>query len=299
MWSSLLLTDAGSDPVIFSGVSIIPAEDPIMLCDGVERAEVDHVLVVAPKSLARPLRLGVGISVGRRPDLAITWMVSEHAPLAILSAIALAQAATDQPAIGVDLIRRLLANTWSGAWSHSVAKLDEPNPRLSQHLRSLLPGSGFLIRQSPLPAVLSQPRTDDVPSAGLDRVLLVQDGVVPAPVVKRLSQAAGITAVRQVALPGRWTSVYGTDRTGQLCLMPADAHALMEPVGHRCPSCLLAQTTVVCPYCRVLNQTAATPVPIPASLAALSDEPSLTTAQMSISAISEGRFRSSNSGGTA
>jgi hypothetical protein len=299
MWSSLLLADAGSDPVLFSGVSIIPAEDPILLFDTVERADVDHVLIVAPRSLIRPLRLGVSITVGRRPDIAVTWMISEHAPLAILSALALARTATDEPAIGVDLVRQLLARSWSGAWSHSVAKLAEPSPRLSQHLRSLLPGSGFLIRQSPLPAVLSQPRTDDVPSAGIDRVLLVQDGAVPPPLAKRLSGAAGVSAVRQVALPGRWRSVYGTDRTGQLALLPADAHALIEPADQRCPSCLLIQSTAVCPYCRVLNQSAERTAPIALPVQVGSDQPAATTSQMSLSAIRGDRFRSTNSGGPA
>src|SRR3954468_13646153 len=125
MWSSLLLTDAGSDPVQFSGVGVVPSGDPMMLTDGVERAEADHVLVVAPRALIRSLRVGVTIAAGRRPGVALTWLASEHAPLALLSAVVLARAATDDPAIGVDLTRKLLTETWSGAWTNSVAKLNE------------------------------------------------------------------------------------------------------------------------------------------------------------------------------
>ena len=270
MWSSLLLADAGSDPVLFSGVSVVPAGDPIVLADAVDRADVDHLLVVAPRSLVRPLRFGVTIAAGRRPNVSLTWLVSEHAPLAILSALALARAATDEPAIGVELTQRVLAGSWSGAWTNSVAKLGEPNPRLTQHLRSMLPGSGFLIRQAPLPSVLGKARTDDVPGAGLDRILLVEDGAVPAPIAQRLSTAERVTAVRQVTLPGSWTSVYGTDRTGQLALMPADPQTLIGPVGHTCPSCRLRQIGVFCPYCRIVNHRLAPAVPVSSSLAQLS-----------------------------
>lgn len=252
MWSCLLLTDAESDPVVFSGVAVVPAGDPIALVDAVNRAGTEHCLIVAPPALAAALHLGVTIVAGRRPELMISSMITEHAPLAILSALALARAATDEPAIGVELTRRLLANSWSGAWTASVAKLDSPNPSLGQHLRSLLPGSGFLLRQAPEPAVLGQPHPDDVPPAGRDRVLLVQDDGVPTPIAERLAAAEGVTAVRQVALPGDWLSVYGTDRVGQLALMPADPHTLINAPTHRCPACRLELITGVCPFCHVV-----------------------------------------------
>jgi hypothetical protein len=259
MWSCLLLTDPGGDPVVFSGVTVVPAGDPILLVDAVSRAGSGHLLVVAPAVMSTALQTGVTIATGHRPDLSLSWLTSEHAPLAILSALALARAATGEPGIGVELTRRLLAAAWSGAWTESVARLNQPNPRLSQHLRSLLPGSGFLLRQSPAPAVLGRPGPDDVPPVGLDRVLLVQDVRVPTPVTHRLSQSDGVAAVRQVALPGSWTSVYGTDRTGQLALVPADPQPLIGPVTHQCPACFLDLISPVCPFCRIVaRQVAAT-----------------------------------------
>jgi hypothetical protein len=256
MWSCLLLTDTGGDPVVFSGVSVVPAGDPIVLLDAVIRAGSDHLLIVAPPALLTPMQTGVTIAAGRRPDLSLSWLASEHAPLAILSALALARATTEEPGIGVELTRRLLASAWSGAWTGSVAKLNSPNPKLTQHLRSWFPGSGFLLRQSPEPAVLGKPRQGDVPSVGLDRVLLIQDAGVPSPVAERLSGADGVSAVRQVALPGAWTSVYGTDRTGQLALMPAEPRPMIGTVSHRCPACRLDLISAVCPFCRIV----ATPV---------------------------------------
>lgn len=264
MWSCLLLTDTGGDPVVFSGVSVVPAGDPIVLLDAVIQAGSDHLLIVAPPALLTPMQTGVTIAAGRRPDLSLSWLASEHAPLAILSALALARATTEEPGIGVELTRRLLASAWSGAWTGSVAKLNSPNPKLTQHLRSWLPGSGFLLRQSPEPAVLGKPRQGDVPSVGLDRVLLIQDAGVPSPVAERLSGADGVSAVRQVALPGAWTSVYGTDRTGQLALMPAEPRPMIGTVSHRCPACRLDLISAVCPFCRIV----ATPVKPTAGTAA-------------------------------
>src|SRR5687768_8865311 len=135
MWSCLLLTDSGGDPVVFSGVSVVPAGDPIVLLDAITRAATGHLLVVAPPGLAAAMHTGVTIAAGRRPELSISSLISRHAPLAILSAMALSRAATDEPAIGVTLTQRILESSWSGAWSGSVTKLNEPNPRFSQHLR--------------------------------------------------------------------------------------------------------------------------------------------------------------------
>jgi hypothetical protein len=241
---------------VFSGVSIVPAGDPILLLDAVRQAGAEHLLVVAPPVLTAPLHTGLAITGGRCPELSLSWLTSEHSPLAILSALMLARAATDAPAVGIELTRRLLANSWSGAWTESVAKLNRPNPRLMQHLRSLLPGSGFLIRQAPDPVVLAKPRPDDVPPAGLARVLLVQDSGVPQPIIERLSQSDSVTAVRQVALPGVWASVYGTEQTGQVALMPAEPARLNGPITHRCPACLLDLLSPVCPFCRVVAREA-------------------------------------------
>ena len=253
MWSCLLLADAGSESITFSGVSVVAADGPMALSDGLDRLGPGPVLVVAPRSLAEPLRLGLTVAAGRRPDLALTGTVSDHAPLAILSALALALTTTDEPAVGVELAHRLLAQAWSGAWSGSVAKLENPSPRLAQHLRSMLPGAGFLIRQAPLPQVLGPPRPDDVPSVGRDRVLLVEDGAVPPEFVRRLSETESVSAVRPVALPGRWTSVYGSDRTGQLALMPAAPQTLIGSITQHCPTCGLNQVAAVCPFCRNVN----------------------------------------------
>ena len=256
MWSCLLLTDAASQPAGFGGLTLVPADDPIALVDAIGAVASGHVLVAAPRSLSVALATGLTITAGRWPLLRTTSLVSEHAPLAVLAAMSQARQVTDDPMLGVALVRRLLESAWSGAWTESVAALARPVPSFSQHLRSLLPGSGFLLRQEPGPAVLAGPRDDDVPTVGLGRVLLVEQGRVPGPVAERLSKAVGVSAVQQVTVPGRWTSVYGTDRTGQVALLPADPAQLLGLVTHRCPACGSGLADPVCPFCRVLGHPA-------------------------------------------
>lgn len=121
MWACLMLADPGADPVVFSSVNLVPAGDPIALLDALGQTAAGHALVVAPPALSAVLESAVTIAVGRRPELAITSLISEHSPLAILSALTLARSATTDPAIGVHLTQRLLDRSWSGAWTTSLA----------------------------------------------------------------------------------------------------------------------------------------------------------------------------------
>jgi hypothetical protein len=267
MWSCVLLTDAAAEATDVSGVGIVPVgtgRDLIAAVDAVGHRASTHVVVAAPAALATELATTTTVAAGRWPDLRLARLVSPHAPLAILSALALARATTDWPAFGVGLANALLQRSWSGAWTPDVSRLAHPAPSLAQHARSLLPGSGFLVRQAPDAAVLGgEPAADDVPPAGLDRVLLAEHGpgqdagvsTVPADVVDRLARATGVTATRQLAVPGSWTSVYGTARAAQLALVPAQPSDLLAAVSHHCPSCGLEQPAAVCPFCHVIGRS--------------------------------------------
>jgi hypothetical protein len=257
MWSCVLLTDAVATPADLAGVAVVPAgtgPDLMAAVDALGRHATGHVLVAAPRALAAELATTATVAAGRWPDLRLARLESDHAPLAILSALALARATTDWPAFGVGLAEALLRRAWSGVWTPDLAKLPHAGPSLVQHARSLLPGSGFLVRQGPDPGVLGrEPAPDDVPPAGLDRVLLVEEDAVPPEVADRLAAGDRVTATRHLRLPGRWTSVYGTPRTGQVALLPAHPAALLAAVSHRCPSCGLDQPAAVCPFCHVIQ----------------------------------------------
>lgn len=257
MWSCVLLTDAAAGEArTFGSVSVVPVSDLMTTVNAVGHHATGHVLVAAPAALGAELAVTLTVAAGRWPDLRLAHLTSPHAPLAILSALALARATTEFPAFGVRLTESLLQRSWSGAWTPDVARLVHPAPTLSQHARSLLLGSGFLVRQAPDAGVLGgEAAPGDVPPAGLDRVLLVEEGAVPPTVVQRLQRDPGVTTVRPVAFPGSWRSVYGTARAGQVALVPAQPAELLGAVSHRCPSCGHEQPTAVCPFCRVIGHS--------------------------------------------
>ena len=260
MWSCVLLTDAAAGEArTFGTVDVVPVgaeRDLIPAVEAVGAHATGHVLVAAPASLSAELGTTLTVAAGRWPDLRLARLVSTHAPLAVLSALALARATTEYPGFGARLVESLLQRSWSGAWTPDVAHLVHPAPTLAQHARSLLPGAGFLVRQAPDAGVLGRdPVAGDVPAAGLDRVLLVQEGAVPEPVVHRLERSAEVSAVRRVAFPGSWRSVYGTSRAGQVALVPAKPAVLLGAVSHRCPSCGHEQPSAVCPFCRVIGHS--------------------------------------------
>jgi hypothetical protein len=262
MWSCVLLTDAAAGSAVdVSGVGVVPVgtgRELMAAVDAVGHHATGHVLVAAPTALAAELAVTATIVAGRWPDLRLARLVSPHAPLAILSALALARATTEWPSFGVALADALLRRSWSGAWTADVSRLVHPAPSLAQHARSLLPGSGFLVRQAPVAGVLGgEPRQideADVPPAGVDRVLLAEDGVPPG-VLERLAGTPGVTATRRLDVPGSWRSVYGTPRAAQVALLPVQPVDLLGAVSHRCPACGLDQPGAVCPFCHVMGRS--------------------------------------------
>ena len=257
MWASVLLCDdEGTDvtPTRIGPILVAPAR-PLMLTELLETTPVDWLLVAAPQSLQEPAQLSISLATGRFPEVAVATLLSGHAPLALMSALAQARDTTEHPGEGVTLARRMLAETWSGAWARSLSRLREPAPTLVQHARSLVPGSGFLVRQSPEPAVLRDLQSSDVPTSPFERLLYVQDGAVPPALIKRLSAVPGFAGVRPVEVPGRWESIYGRG-AGQLALAPTDARQLLVAARWRCPGCGLDLAEQYCPFCRVQTSDA-------------------------------------------
>ncbi|MBT0772628.1 hypothetical protein KIH74_27035 [Kineosporia sp. J2-2] len=242
----------------FSGLMVVAADDLVSAVDAAAEAGRRHLLIAVPAALAAQARLRITIAAGRHPLLEQAVLISGHAPLAIMSAVTSARSVTDHPVLGVDLVHRLLAHSWSGAWTPTVSKLGRPAPSMGQHLRSLLPGPGFLVRQGDDPEVFNAVRPGVVERDDLDRVLLVSEGGVPRSVSTQLAQVAGAGTVRPVRMPGRWTGVYGTARAGQTALLPARPAAFLARPAGRCPSCRLEQPAEVCPFCHVLVETTTT-----------------------------------------
>ena len=194
MWSSVIISDGEAAVGSVSGVTVLPAGQPQALAElietlgetPVETPGVPVLLVHAHRAYESWLRTAVTLAAGRWPDLRLAWRAGDHAPLATLSALSAARLQDAEPALAVRLVDRLLEHSWSGAWVTSVARLGRPAPSLAQHARSLLPGSSFLVRHHPQPAVLAPTVTDPVPAddlqaSGHERVLLVQSQRRSAP----------------------------------------------------------------------------------------------------------------------
>src|SRR6185436_14194301 len=107
MWSCVLLTDAAAgEPRTFGTVDVVPAGSGGALTAAVNAVGLHatgHVLVAAPAALSAELATTLTVAAGRWPDLRLARLVSTHAPLAIVSALALARATTEYPAFGVRL----------------------------------------------------------------------------------------------------------------------------------------------------------------------------------------------------
>src|SRR5215218_986593 len=117
MWSCVLLTDAAAgESRAFSTVHVVPVgpgRDLMSAVDAVGRSSAvgdatGHVVVAAPAALSAELGTTLTVAAGRWPDLRLARLASTHAPLAILSAMALARATTEYPAFGVRLVESLL-----------------------------------------------------------------------------------------------------------------------------------------------------------------------------------------------
>jgi hypothetical protein len=252
MWSCILACDenaAGPTPV--SGVAVLPIGDPTALADFVADVPTRQVLVAAPAALAARTATAVTVAAGSWPTIAIATLVTPHAPLAILSALASARRLTTHPARGMALVSALLATSWSGAWTPSVTRLHTPNPTFMQHLRSYLPGAGFLVRQAPDPAVLGSRVPASLMPGDLSRDVLLS-GDPPREVASALTRQSRTTASRQVTLPGSWTSVYGRPDVTQIALVPSDAAQLLPGTVAACPQCDLSLPGDFCPFCRIV-----------------------------------------------
>jgi hypothetical protein len=251
VWSAVLLTDgAGSEPVTLSGVTVLPAANPAQVAEAIADMARGPVVVAAPLSLADTAAAALTFLAANWPEVPGARVVSGHAPLAILSALAGAQAQGVTATFAVRLVEELLRHSWSGAWVASLTRLSRPAPTIAQHVRSLLPGAGFVLRQEPSPAVLKAVDGTDVPSAPVGRFLLAEEGV-SAHLTEAVAKAGHAVGVRPVTIPGVWTRVYGTSRSAQLALVPADSSVFRFGHEYDCPSCRQPQPEDRCPFCRV------------------------------------------------
>lgn len=143
----------------------------------------------------------------------------------------------------------VIERSWSCAWVPSVAHLNEPEPTLRQHLRSVLPGPGFVVLHQPRPRVVPVGAIGAAPLAAERRRELLVGGDVPAEVMSRVIAESGTSEQRRVAAVVDARAVYGTAEAVELAAPPAvPDHDAVAPTGV-CPSCSSPLAAPACPFC--------------------------------------------------
>lgn len=154
--------------------------------------------------------------------------------------------------IACELIER---DVVAGALVHSVTKLGSPAPTMSQHVRSWLPSSRFLVQTHPAPKVtlldLQSPDALELPDTrpGWRVVCTPVDPGDEAAVLLIAQQLAGVPA-DEVPAPesshDRWKSAFCEFAAFPADITPAVQHAIAD--ARPCRSCGAA---LVWPQCRV------------------------------------------------
>ncbi|WP_203747300.1 hypothetical protein [Cellulomonas chitinilytica] len=259
--------------------AMVASADPLPAPPGVPRSTV-----VAPADLAGP---DPGVVAGashallvgeRRHELlvrkqaaaladrgvAVAWRTLPHGPGALLMLASQAASASLSAGETVAFLDALAAQTWSGAWTPSVTKLEDPAPSMSQHVRSLSPGGdGFVVTLSgPAPAVRGVGPRARPDEPAVDRGTLYCGGLdrVPAHARTHLLAASGCTEI--VDLPGirpREHDRLGTSRAVEAVALPGGAGVYLPAMTGRCPACAEPVFTDFCPFCHVRRTVSVEP----------------------------------------
>jgi hypothetical protein len=214
-----------------------------------------HLLVLGEQRDAHLVGRACSLVSAAHPDLAVVARPLPHGLLAVRLLADLVGSLRLPPAVAVATLDALAADTFSGAWLPTVANLVSPQPTLTQHLRSWLPGGGgYLVEHAPRPSVRAAKSAahGDAPHAGSgSRPALVVAGTGAPDTAVRQAQrlAAAATRVQVEPLPGL-KARYGTAAAVELAALPEHPPALSLDAAPRCPTCGLAVPQPVCPFCR-------------------------------------------------
>lgn len=155
----------------------------------------------------------------------------------------------------IDLLRE---QVWSAVWLPSVAGLTQPSPRLRQHLRSWLPGSGFLAVHAPERQIVSAPKG---PFADLDErtdsALIHSHPSTATWVVEAARDALRPVSVSELATVRESIDAFGTAEAVELLSVPLAFHTQSRPDPHSvitCPACWVRHARPACPVCHMVAE---------------------------------------------
>lgn len=213
----------------------------------------DHVLLLG-ESRHEPLvrRHAALLSDAGRPTV---WRAVHHGPAALLLVANQVAAAGVDAGIAVVVADRLLAQTWSGAWTPSVSRLEHPQVAVGQHLRSWLPGGdGFVVTFSgPLPEARAVGRASAAePVVVRGEVYGAGIGRVPPSALRDVLTTSGATGT--VDLPALALDTHGrvgSDGAVELVALPTEQRLELPPARGRCGVCDALVFSDHCPFCHV------------------------------------------------
>ncbi len=152
----------------------------------------------------------------------------------------------------LDLLRE---QVWSAVWLPSVAGLDEPSPGLAQHVRSWLPGSGFLAVHAPTPDVLPASKS---PLRGIEErpeSALIHSAATQHPwVVEAMRTAIKPASVSELITVRKPIDSFGTAEAIELLTVPLSFHTHSRPdpgTVTECMACGVRHARHACPVCRM------------------------------------------------
>lgn len=188
--------------------------------------------------------------------LPVAWRAVPHGPDAVLLMASQVAAAGVDAGTAVAFSDHLAAQTWSGAWTPSVAKLEHPRVSVGQHLNSWLPGGpGYVVTFSgPEPAVQKVGREIAPALPVVPRGALYGTGVArlkPAARVALSTVSGGGDAVELSSLAVDPLGRIGSPHAVELVALPATDQLELPASRGACGVCGALVFTDFCPFCHV------------------------------------------------
>jgi hypothetical protein len=242
-------TPAADELAAYGGFAVV---DPRSLDDVMDLADrtSGHVLLVGERRHEVLVRRQAAALADRGNPVA--WRTWPHGPGALVVLAYQAAHPRLHAATTVAYIDRLAATSWSGVWTPSVARLEDPAPSVGQHVRSWGPGAGFLV-------TLAGPRTGVLPVGdgdlgltfgGACNVVCGAPERLPERARAQVLAATGAHDLEPVpAMAFDLTERVGSGKAVEIVATSTAAVDLPSPRG-TCVSCGERLPSAFCPFCR-------------------------------------------------
>jgi hypothetical protein len=221
----------------------------------------DSLIVTCSIGHAEEVRTLLTYASVRTPGFRAALEPLPGSPLAVgvVSSLAddLDDPAGDTLAWQISALDYLRARIWSAVWLPSVSGLTTPPPSILQHLRSWVPGSGFLaVHGNGAPKSGKVLTARHAPITGLeprpDVALLHSTLQHPSWIVPAVATALESLSVSDVSTVREQVDTYGTAHAVELLGVPASFHVDTKPDPRSittCTACGTRHARRACPLC--------------------------------------------------